>query len=180
MIQAKRGATLFCAAAAVALGLGCVSVETESGPRAAARPGTCGSAPSTPGACGSAPSTPGACGSAPSTANAQTAVGNAYVGLWEGAGGKGHIYAFKFADTEWESYIEKGGIAMPYFKGSYTRFGARIYLLVTDEVDTNTMEWAPHDGHFPPITGRLRQGWQVMGPRPRGRRFSVRRPRACR
>jgi len=80
---------------------------------------------------------------------------NPWIGLWEGKDTQGDIYSLHFTATEWEMYIEKNGITIPFYKGTYTHTSSRVNLQVTEEVDTNTMTWMPHLDNFPPITGRL-------------------------
>ena len=98
-----------------------------------------------------------ASGGSPQQASAggAAAAGNPWVGLWEGMDAKGDIYSFHFTAAGWESYIERSGITVPFYKGTYTYTSSRVTLQVTEEVNTNTMSWMPHKDNFPPITGRL-------------------------
>ena len=80
---------------------------------------------------------------------------NPWVGVWEGKDAKGDVYSFHFTATGWESYIERSGVTVPFYKGTYTYTASRVTLQVTEEVDTSTMKWMAHKDNFPPITGRL-------------------------
>jgi hypothetical protein len=90
--------------------------------------------------------------SAPSAAPANA---NPFVGDWEGTNKRGEIYSFNFTEREWESYFERGGVRLPFYKGTYTYRGNRVDLRVTAEVDRATMKWVPTTSVLPPMTGRL-------------------------
>lgn len=79
-----------------------------------------------------------------------------YFGLWEGRDRNGDVYTVRFTDTAWESRVEKGGVSMPYYRGTYTHAGTRLDLVITEEADLNTMGWRPQRGNLGPgLTGRL-------------------------
>jgi len=81
---------------------------------------------------------------------------NIYFGLWEGRDRSGDVYTIRFTDTEWESRVEKGGVSMPYYKGTYTHTGTRLDMLITEEADLNTMGWRSQRGNLGPnLSGRL-------------------------
>ena len=79
-----------------------------------------------------------------------------YFGLWEGKEKGGDVYTIRFTDTTWESRVEKDGVSMPYYKGTYTHTGTRLDLLITEEADLMTMGWRSQRGNLGPgLTGRL-------------------------
>jgi hypothetical protein len=79
-----------------------------------------------------------------------------YFGLWEGKDRNGDVYSIRFTDTTWESRVEKEGVSMPYYKGTYTHTGTRLDLVITEEADLMTMGWRTQRGNLGPnITGRL-------------------------
>jgi hypothetical protein len=81
------------------------------------------------------------------------------VGLWEGATKRGETYSIRFTATEWESRIERGGIEIPNYRGTYTHAGSRVALLITQEADLKTMGWVPQKGNLgPSLVGRLTGG----------------------
>jgi hypothetical protein len=82
-----------------------------------------------------------------------------YIGLWEGATKKGDVCSVKFTPLEWECHLENGGVAVPYYRGTYTHTGARIDMVVTQEADKKTLSWVPQKGSLGPnIIGRLAGG----------------------
>jgi opacity protein-like surface antigen len=86
-------------------------------------------------------------------------VANPYVGLWEGAAKKGETLVVRFGASEWEATKESGGIAVPYYKGTYSHIGPRLDLQITHEADLKTMGWAPQRGNLGPgLVGRLSGG----------------------
>ena len=82
-----------------------------------------------------------------------------YTGLWEGRDKSGDIYTVRFTDTGWESRVEKDGVSLPYYRGTYTYTGTRLDLLITEEADPRTMGWIPQRGNLQPnLAGRLSGG----------------------
>jgi len=82
-----------------------------------------------------------------------------YVGLWEGRDKSGDIYTVRFTNAGWESRVEKDGVSLPYYRGTYTHAGTRIDLLITEEADPRTMDWIPQRGNLQPnLSGRLSGG----------------------
>jgi opacity protein-like surface antigen len=87
------------------------------------------------------------------------AVANPYVGLWEGAAKKGETLVVRFSASEWEATKEIGGVAVPYYKGTYSHIGLRLDLQITHEADLKTMGWVPQRGSLGPgLVGRLAGG----------------------
>ncbi|MCL1893979.1 MAG: hypothetical protein FWG02_07080 [Holophagaceae bacterium] len=78
-----------------------------------------------------------------------------WIGQWEGKDSKGDTYIIKFSNTSWESYIEKNGITIPYFKGTYTHSTDRVDLKIMEELDATSMKWKTATTIFPSIVGRL-------------------------
>jgi hypothetical protein len=52
-------------------------------------------------------------------------------------------------------HIEKSGVTLPFYRGTYTSTATRVTLLVIEEGNYTTMGWMPLKSSFPPITGRL-------------------------
>ena len=69
--------------------------------------------------------------------------GNPYVGSWKGRGSDGYTYVFKFTGAAWDSAIEKQGVSVPLYKGTYTYTSSEASLKVTEEINTSTMKWMP-------------------------------------
>jgi hypothetical protein len=81
--------------------------------------------------------------------------GNPLVGDWEGKDKKGELYTFTFTSNGWESHVERNGIKVPFYRGTYTSSGTRVEMQVTAEVDRETMKWVSAKTVFPTMTGRL-------------------------
>jgi len=82
-----------------------------------------------------------------------------YAGLWEGTTKKGETCTVRFTATEWECRLESGGVARPYYRGTYVPSGFRVDMTITQEADLKTMGWVAQKGSLGPIiVGRLAGG----------------------
>lgn len=78
-----------------------------------------------------------------------------WAGTWEGRDSRGDTYVFMFTDNEWESFYERNGNTVPFFRGTYTYAPGRAELQIKEEVDASRMKWKVTTIVFPSITGRL-------------------------
>jgi len=82
-----------------------------------------------------------------------------FIGFWEGATRKGETCTIRFTATDWECNLEEGGVARPYYRGTYIQTGFRVDMTITQEGDLKTMDWVGQKGNLgPKISGRLAGG----------------------
>jgi len=89
---------------------------------------------------------------------------NMYFGFWEGSDRKGDVYTIGFiSGDQWECRIDKDGVSMPHYRGTYKHSGTRLELLIKEEADPRTMGWRAERGNLGPhLTGALSNEGRIL------------------
>jgi len=95
-------------------------------------------------------------------ANLAKAPASPWAGRWEGMDSRGDTYIFRLTDTEWESYYERNGNVVPFFRGTYSYSGGRAELQIRGEVDASTMKWKAVTIAYPAISGSLNGNQAIL------------------